>query len=149
MNKPRSRSPRSGGRTGRSTYPRTARVNEVLREVIAEELERIDDDRLAEVSVTDVRVDADFGHATVWFDALGGAERDAEVVEAFDEYRVRLQGAVGRQVRLRRTPTLGFAPDEVLRSAERIDRILRDSPIPERPDAADPVGGGPAGQPTD
>ena len=35
-------------------YPRTARVNEVLREVVADELERIDDERLGITTVTGV-----------------------------------------------------------------------------------------------
>ena len=32
--------------SGRREYPRTARVNELVREVVAEELERIGDERL-------------------------------------------------------------------------------------------------------
>ena len=47
-------------------YPRTARVNEVLREVVAEELERIDDERLGITTVTAVEVDPDLRHAVVW-----------------------------------------------------------------------------------
>jgi ribosome-binding factor A len=39
---------------------------------------------------------------------------------------VRLQSAVGRQLHARKTPILEFRPDDVLRSAERIDSILRD-----------------------
>ena len=38
-------------------YPRTARLNESLREVIAEELIRIDDERLSLVSITAIDVD--------------------------------------------------------------------------------------------
>ena len=40
-------------------YPRTARVNELVREVVAEELERIDDERLELVTVTGVDVEPD------------------------------------------------------------------------------------------
>jgi ribosome-binding factor A len=39
---------------------------------------------------------------------------------------VRLQAAIGRQIHARKTPILQFRPDDVMRSAERIDRILRD-----------------------
>lgn len=113
-------------------YPRTARLNEVLREVLAEELERYDDDRLNLVTVTDVHVDGDLHHAVVWFDSLQGEDGDAEVLEALNEHRVRLQGAVARQVRMKRTPQLEFRADDVIRNAQRIETVLRDQP--ERPE---------------
>ena len=43
--------------SGGHRYPRSARLNETLREVIAEELVRIDDERLAFVTVTQIDVD--------------------------------------------------------------------------------------------
>jgi ribosome-binding factor A len=47
-----------------------ARVNEVVREVIADELERLSDPRLGLVTVTGVDVSADLRHATVYYSAL-------------------------------------------------------------------------------
>ncbi|HYI60926.1 MAG TPA: 30S ribosome-binding factor RbfA [Acidimicrobiales bacterium] len=106
-------------------YPRMARVNELLREVLAEALERIDDDRLVDVTVTNVACEADIGSAVVHFDVLAGAEADPEVLEAFEELRPRLQAAINRETRLKQTPKLTFAADPVIRSAERIDAVLR------------------------
>jgi ribosome-binding factor A len=106
--------------------PRTARLGQVLREIIAEELERIDDERLEHVHVTAVDVDADLNRAIVYYDSLTGEAGDPDVLEAFAALRVRLQAAVGRQLHARKTPILEFRPDDVLRSAERIDSILRD-----------------------
>ena len=40
-------------------YPRTARLNELLREIIADELERMDDDRLHLVTITSVDIEGD------------------------------------------------------------------------------------------
>ena len=71
----------------------------------------IDDDRLELVTVTAVDVDADLRRAIVYFDTLGGAEDDDEVLEALASSRPRLQAAVGRQARLKRTPELVFEPD--------------------------------------
>ncbi len=113
-------------RTPAHPYPRTARLNEVVREIVADELERLDDDRLLDVAVTEVHVDPDLRHATVWFDSLIGPEGDAVVIEAFAEHRIRLQAAIGRQARMKRTPLLSFRPDDVVRSAERIEQLLRD-----------------------
>lgn len=115
-------------------YPRTARLNESLREVIAEELHRIDDERLDLVTITAIDVDAEMNRATVFFDSLRGEEGDPEILEAFNDHRVRIQGSVGKQLRSKKTPILTFRPDEVIRSAEQIQRILqaRDT-LPERP----------------
>ena len=109
-----------------SRYPRTARVGELLREIIAEELRELDDERLEQVAVTSVKVDAGLEHAVVYFDSLLGESTDAEVLEALAERRTKLQGAIGRQARLRRTPELHFEPDDVVRGAQRLEGILRD-----------------------
>jgi len=53
---------RSGGRSANSrkhSYPRAARISETVREVVAEELVRIDDDRLAFVTITSIDVDSE------------------------------------------------------------------------------------------
>jgi len=119
-------------------YPRTARLNESLREVIAEELIRIDDERLSLVSITAIDVDPEMNRATVYYDSLAGEEGDAEIVEALAQHRIRIQGSVGRQVRAKKTPILSFRPDAAIRSAERIERILHDKDtLPERPPSPD------------
>lgn len=120
----------SGGRDQGSQ--RSSRLNELLREIIAEELGRIDDERLEWVSVTHVKTDRSLDRAIVMFTAaLGDADDEAALVEVFEEHRKRLQGAIGRQTNLRRTPPLSFEPDEHLRSASRIEDLLaqeRDRP---------------------
>ena len=103
-------------------YSRLDRVNEALREVIADELERVDDERLELVTVTGVKVEADLRHAHVWFDTLG---RHDEVGVALGQHRVRLQAAVGRELRLKRTPELTFAPDPAIAVGTRVEEILR------------------------
>ena len=124
----------SGGRGGSRGYARTSRVNESLREIIAEELERIGDDRLHLVTVTGITVDSDFGRATVWFSALAREGDEAMIAEAFAENRVALQGAIGRQVRLKRTPLLSFAADPAILNGQKIESIIRDLP-PRAPES--------------
>lgn len=116
---------RPSGRGGGHAYPRTARLNETLREIIAEELVRLQDERLEFVTVTSIDVDSELNRAFVYFDSLAGSESDEELVAALDEHRVRLQSSIARQIKAKKTPILEFRPDEVLRSAERIDDILR------------------------
>ncbi|MFP5318362.1 MAG: 30S ribosome-binding factor RbfA [Acidimicrobiia bacterium] len=103
-------------------YSRLDRVNEALREVIGDELERIEDDVLELVTVTGVKVDPDLRHAVVWFDTL---KPPAEVAAALATHRVQLQAAVGRQMRMKRTPELSFSPDPAIAVGTRVEEILR------------------------
>jgi ribosome-binding factor A len=106
-------------------YPRTARLNELLHQIIAEEIERIDDERLDLVTVMKVEVEPDLRHATVYVDTPTGPERDEEMLEGLADCRVALQAAIGRQARIKRTPTLTFRPDTVERLAARVEDVLR------------------------
>ncbi|MEO9223410.1 MAG: 30S ribosome-binding factor RbfA [Acidimicrobiales bacterium] len=116
-------SPRSRPRTRRQ-FPRTARVSHLVQEILAEQLTRIDDERLLLVTVTDVDIDADLSRAIVFFDSPTGPEGDETIIEALEGFRHRLQAAVNREARLRRTPMLVFKPDPAIRGAARIDQIL-------------------------
>jgi ribosome-binding factor A len=116
---------RRGRNSGGPKYPRSARVAETLREIIAEDLVRLDDERLAFVTVTSIDVDPELNRAVVFFDSLTGEDGDDEIVIALDEHRVRLQASMARQIKPKKTPILSFQPDIVIRSAERIDTILR------------------------
>jgi len=120
----------SGRSQSTSRYPRVARINEVLREIVAEELERrVDDDaRLEMVTVTGIDTDSDLGHATVYFSALGTSASLDEVVVALEEHRRAMQSAVGRNVRMKRTPLLRFIPDPGVLQGQTIETLLRSVP---------------------
>lgn len=127
----RNRHPHPDHRAGH----RTARVGELIRRIVAESMEQLDDDRLAMVSVTGVDVDRDLHRAVVWFTSLGDTEEaDAGIVDAFEEHAGQLRRAVGDQTRLRRTPELVFRPDAAIRSAERIERLLDSMAEAQDPD---------------
>jgi ribosome-binding factor A len=108
-------------------YDRTARVNEVVREVLADELERLADPQLGLLTITGVEVTADLRQATVYYSALIPAEGEAEhgVAEALGAARPQLQAAIARQVRMKYTPQLVFREDPAIRTGERVDEILR------------------------
>ena len=110
---------------GTHSYPRTARLNELLHEIVAEAIERLDDDRLDLVTVMSVEVEPDLHHATVYVDTPIGEARDDDMIAALEQHRVALQSAIARQARVKRTPTLTFRPDPVERSAARVEDLLR------------------------
>jgi ribosome-binding factor A len=105
-----------------SPYPRTARVNQVLREVVADALERLSDidDRLRLITVTSVDTTPDLRQATVYLSSLSD-----DAAEALADERVSLQREIGRQVRLKRTPLLLFRPDPAVAHGFEVEEILR------------------------
>lgn len=113
---------RDHGQAGRR-YPRSARVNEVIREVLAEALERLadTDERLALLTITAVQTDPDLRRAKVLFASIGDEGR-----EALDQARVRLQATLAQQVRLKWTPQLSFGPDPAVATGQRVEDLLRE-----------------------
>lgn len=107
-------------------YPRTARVNRLVQEIVGDALEALDDERVERLAVTSVVVEPDLRHATVYFDTFEGGDADDDAIEVLKELRARLQRAIGDEARLKRTPELTFRPDPAVRRGERIDEILRD-----------------------
>ncbi len=104
-------------------YPRAARINQVLREVLAEAIERLadHDERLTLLTITAVTSDPDLRHAKVLFASLSD-----DATTALEDVRLRLQALIAAQVRLKRTPQLAFAVDPAVSTGQRIEEILRD-----------------------
>lgn len=102
---------------------RMLRVNSTLREVIADEIERMNDSRLELVSVTSVDTAPNLRTAVVYVDVLGDDHEPA--LQALRKAARRLQAVVGAQVRMKYTPTLTFEMDPGVVGGQRIDQILR------------------------
>lgn len=109
-------------RSGGHPYPRSARVNEILREVISDAIVRLEDedDRLGLLTVTGVETSPDLRHATVFFDSL-----PPEAREVLEEYRVEIQADVNVQTRLKRTPKLNFLADPAIAAGGAVEDALR------------------------
>ena len=107
---------------GAAPYPRSLRVNQVLRQVLAEELERLADadERLRLVTVTSVDTAPDLRHATVYLSSLS-----EDAAAALAERRAQLQRAVARQTRMKRTPLLDFTADPAVVAGSRVEDVLR------------------------
>lgn len=111
-----------GGYRPTHPYPRTARVNALLVEVLATAIEKMSDgdDRLAMLTVTAVETEPDLRHAKVLFASLS---EPAEA--ALEEHRVALQAEIGRGGRMKRTPTLSFSADPAVAAGQRVEEALR------------------------
>lgn len=134
------RGPRPAAWAPAARYPRVARVNRLLMEVVAEELERLADrdERLRLITVTAVESDPGLRHATVLMASLG-----EDAARGLDEARVRLQAAIAHQVRLKRTPRLYFVQDPAIAHGQHIEAVLADMARRRPPKAEGPAAGAP------
>jgi ribosome-binding factor A len=107
-------------------YPRVARVNEVVLECLADELERLSDPRLGFVTLTGVEVSPDLRTADVYYSVMGAPEQHAETATALQSAAPHLRAVLGRQVRMKYLPDLRFREDPSVAGGERIDEIIRD-----------------------
>lgn len=106
------------------SYPRARRVNAIVHEVVAEEIERLTDPRLAMVTVTAVSVAPDMRRATVFFSSFDLSQL-AEAQAGLRAAAPRLRLAIGREVRIKFTPVLEFVPDQGVLQGEKIEALLR------------------------
>lgn len=106
--------------------PRTSRmrkVNELMREVIAEEVTRLKDPRIGFVTITEVRTAPDLRRATVFFSVLDPAEAE-DTAEALQSAHHRIQQTIARVGHLKYTPVLEFRLDDALERGLRISKLL-------------------------
>jgi ribosome-binding factor A len=109
---------------------RMRRVNETLRKVLADGVERLGDPSIGFVTITGVRATTDFSQATVYVSVLGSAKRRERSLRALERAHGVLQHGIAREMRLRRTPQLIFQYDETVHHALRMNELL-DQVAPE------------------
>ena len=107
----------------RRQFARTLRVNEVVRETLADELERCSDPRLDLVTLTGVEVSPDLRNAIVYYAALGS--HDPTIPAALRRAAPHLKVALGREVRLKYVPHLDFREDPAIEAGQRVEEIIR------------------------
>lgn len=106
------------------SYSRMSRVNSIVKQVLAEEIEDLKDPRIGFVTVTGVDTSPDLRHAVVYFSTLDLTAAE-DVRKALDHAAPRLRRALGHEVRMKYTPSLEFRLDEGIVEGEKIDSILR------------------------
>ncbi len=117
------------------TTARMRRVDEAIRQVIGDAVAgNIKDPRVGFVTVTDVRTSTDLRHARVYVSVLGADgspslpdEREA-TLEGLRSAHGFLQGRIGSELHLKRTPTLEFLYDDTTDRALRVETLLASSP---------------------
>jgi ribosome-binding factor A len=110
--------------SGPRSYPRAERVRAAVKEVLADEIERLRDPGLGFVTITDVTMSPDLRHAKAFYTVLGESIDREATKDALARATKHLRTAVAHEVRLRYAPTLEFVPDPVPDRAARLDEII-------------------------
>lgn len=104
---------------------RMKRINDRFKEVLSVILlTKIEDPRLADVIVTDVKVDRELDYANIYVSAPQGREREREVLAALNHAAGFLKYELANEIDLRIMPKLRFFWDVTPERADRIDTLL-------------------------
>jgi ribosome-binding factor A len=102
------------------------RVDEAMREVLSAAVSDLKDPRVGFVTVTDVRTSPDLRHARVFVSVLGDDAARSATLDGLASAHGVLQGRIGRELRMKRTPTLEFVYDDTAERADRLGRLMDD-----------------------
>ena len=109
----------------RVALDRMRRVNEAVREVLSARIaEGLNDPRIGFVTLTSVDTSPDLRHARVYVSVLGSESERDETMAGLGSAHGLLQQAIGRELRMKRTPTLQFVFDESIDRGMRISELL-------------------------
>lgn len=104
---------------------RMRKVNELLREVVAEEATELKDPRIGFLTITGVDTAPNLRNAIVYYSVIGDEVQHAETAAALKSAARRFQAVIGKQTRLKYTPVLEFRLDPSIDEGIRMDRILQ------------------------
>lgn len=103
---------------------RSRRVNERVRQLVAETLEReVSDPRVSFVTVTDVRATSDLKTATIFVTVLDRKRRE-DAIAGLNSARGLLQRRIGARLGTRNTPLLEFVFDAHQERAVALTRLI-------------------------
>jgi ribosome-binding factor A len=104
---------------------RARRLGQRIQVIVAEMVERrVKDPRLGFVTITDVRVTPDLREAKVYYTVYGDDEERAASATALESATGVVRSAVGRETKVRFTPTIEFVLDEVPQTGSRIAELI-------------------------
>ena len=109
---------------------RMRRVNEAIRETLAEAVGELKDPRIGFVTVTGVETSTDLRQARVYVSVLGNERKREKSLEGLESAHGVLQARLASELRMKRTPQLTFQYDptvvEGVRMSQLIDELAQD-----------------------
>jgi ribosome-binding factor A len=103
---------------------RMRRVNESVRQVLAEALPELKDPRIGLITVTGVETANDLRHATVYVSVLGSSRKRKATLLGLEAAHGVLQSRLARELRMKRTPQLTFEYDPTVERGVRMTQLI-------------------------
>jgi ribosome-binding factor A len=111
---------------------RMRRVNEAIRETLAEALVDLKDPRIGFVTVTGVETSPDLRSARVYVSVLGSEKKRERTLAGLASAHGVLQAQLATELRLKRTPLLAFEYDPTVERGVRMSKLI-DELAPDDP----------------
>jgi ribosome-binding factor A len=104
---------------------RLQRISDRIREELSQMLiKEINDPRLHQVFITDVRVDRELAFADVYVSAVEGQSRSAEILQGMKSAGGYMRRTLASRIDLRTFPILRFHWDPTPENADHIEQLL-------------------------
>jgi ribosome-binding factor A len=105
--------------------PRARRLGEQIQRELTEVLRRyVKDERIGNVTITDVNVTGDLRSAHVYYLVFGKQGPDPQVQRGLESAAGFLRNALSRSLMIRYTPTLSFELDTQLEQGVRLTQLI-------------------------
>lgn len=102
-----------------------SRVNSLVHQVLAQEIEELDDDDLELCTITGVSISPDLRHGDVFISVLGDDTRKELALKALDRYKGKLKKKMGSEITLKYMPDIHFKVDPSIEEGQKIEALIK------------------------
>jgi len=107
------------------SFERNARLEGEIRSVLSDLLRsEVNDPRLADVTVSTIRLSADRSKARVFYSVIGNPEQEREAGDGFAAAAPFIRRQLGQRMRLRVVPSLEFFRDTSYEYGDKMERLF-------------------------
>ena len=107
------------------SFERNARLEREIRSVLSDLLRsEVNDPRLADVTVSTIRLSADRSKARVFYSVIGNPEQEREAGDGFAAAAPFIRRQLGQRMRLRVVPSLEFFRDTSYEYGDKMERLF-------------------------
>jgi ribosome-binding factor A len=103
---------------------RMRRVDESVRQVLAEAVGELKDPRIGLVTITGVKTSSDLRQARVFVSVLGSEKKRDATLRGLEAAHGVLQSQLARELRMKRTPQLTFEYDPSVERGVRMSQLI-------------------------
>ena len=121
-------------------FKRADRVADLIKQELSSILRReVGDPRIANITVTDVKLTDDLRSARIYFVELGKDSLSADVEKGLSKAKGFLKRELGKRLQLRYIPELAFFYDPSFEYGARIEKLLKEVRKDEKDETDDPT----------